>query len=447
MNSFVFTGSSLRTLREDLLRQGPKEAGAFLLCGRSAVSSGAHRLLVREIAIVPPEAYLVQESDRISVRPAFFAPLLKRARLEGWSLIFAHTHPFGRTIRFSPVDDEGERLLVPSLFGRAGNRPHGALVLGPTGFDARLWDSPVRVCDVGTLREVSRDLRVERKDELLPEFDESLDRSIRAFGASGQAVLRAMCVAVVGLGGVGSLVVEQLAHLGVGRLILLDPDRVESTNLNRLVGTTHADVGRAKASVAERLARAIRPETEVHAVQGSVLLERDALSLLSADFLIGCTDSHGSRAILNQLAYQHLIPVIDSGVQIHAAGGKAMAVAGRVQMLAPGLPCLVCQGLLDTEQVRRDLLTDAERARDRYIVGFAEPQPAVISLNGVVASLAVTMFLAATIGFPSPPRHQVYLAERGAVRPVESTADPKCVVCSLRGALGRGDLWPMPWRR
>jgi hypothetical protein len=115
-------------------------------------------------------------------------------------------------------------------------------------------------------------------------------------------------------------------------------------------------------------------------------------------------------------------------------------------MLSPGLPCLVCQGLLDTEQVRRDLLTEEERSRDPYIRGADEPQPAVISLNGTVASLAVTMFLAAAAGLPSLVRHQVYLGDRGLVRAVEATSDPFCIVCSLRGALGRGDLWPMPWR-
>lgn len=170
------------------------------------------------------------------------------------------------------------------------------------------------------------------------------------------------------------------------------------------------------------------------------------MPLLAVDFLFCCTDSHGSRAVLNQMAYQYYIPTIDLGVRIDVTDGIVTAIAGRVQMLAPGLPCLVCHNLLDSEAVRRDLLSSDERGRDPYIVGAAEPQPAVISINAVVASLGVTMLLGAIAGFAANSRHQVYLADRGAVRPIQSTALDNCVVCSSRGALGRGDLWPLPWR-
>jgi hypothetical protein len=67
-----------------------------------------------------------------------------------------------------------------------------------------------------------------------------------------------------------------------------------------------------------------------------------------------------------------MIPVIDMGVRIQVLGGKVSDIAGRVQMLGPGLPCLVCNGFLDPEQVRRDLLTDEARARDPYMVPFLD---------------------------------------------------------------------------
>jgi hypothetical protein len=133
-------------------------------------------------------------------------------------------------------------------------------------------------------------------------------------------------------------------------------------------------------------------------------------------------------------------------MRIDAKDGNVEGIVGRVQMLAPGLPCLVCHKLLDPEAVRRDLLSEEERANDPYIVGAAEPQPSVISLNTTIASLAVTMFLSTVTGLEVAPRHQIYLAQRGTVRSVESQPDPNCVVCSLRGALSRGDLWPLPWR-
>ena len=103
--------------------------------------------------------------------------------------------------------------------------------------------------------------------------------------------------------------------------------------------------------------------------------------------------------------------------------------------------------LLDTELVRRDLLSEWERSEDPYIVGAHQAQPAVVSINGTLASSAVTMMLAALTGIPMSARHQVFVGEQGNLRAVESRRDPHCVVCSLRGFLGRGDQAPISWRR
>jgi molybdopterin/thiamine biosynthesis adenylyltransferase len=87
------------------------------------------------------------------------------------------------------------------------------------------------------------------------------DRQIRAFGSDGQRRLGAATAAVVGAGGIGSLLIQGLAHLGVGRLIVIDPDRVEPSNLNRLAGATAADArdGVSKAEVAARAVAGIAP--------------------------------------------------------------------------------------------------------------------------------------------------------------------------------------------
>jgi len=122
-------------------------------------------------------------------------------------------------------------------------------------------------------------------------------------------------------------------------------------------------------------------------------------------------------------------------------------VVGRVQMLAPGLPCLVCSGVLDSEEVRRDLLTQEERDRDPYIIGARVPQPAVISINGAVAAHAVTMMLSAVIGVPMAARHQQLRFEHGSVRRVQGEPRPGCPICSPSGAALRGDTWARPGRR
>ena len=295
--------------------------------------------------------------------------------------------------------------------------------------------------------EVGKDVRTHLPRPVSPgDVQPRFDRSVRAFGALGQSTLSRLTVGIVGLGGLGSIVAEQLAHLGVGGFVLLDPDLIEETNLNRVVGSTHEAIGMPKVQIAARMIRRICEDAQVHSISGDIMCEPDARPLLGVDFIFGCTDLHGSRTVINQIAYQYLIPTIDLGVRVQARHSKIMGMAGRVQMLAPGLACLVCSNLLDPEEVRRDFLSPEARQRDPYISGAVEPQPAVISLNGSVASLGVTMMLSAIVGLPLATRHQVIRFDRGIVRPILQQPQAECIVCSLRGALGRGDSWHLPNR-
>ena len=168
--------------------------------------------------------------------------------------------------------------------------------------------------------------------------------------------------------------------------------------------------------------------------------------MIDVDFVFGCTDTQGSRAVLNQLSYQFLLPMIDMGVSVVAADGHVRHMAGRVNMLAAGLGCFVCGQLLNPEAVRVDLLTDFERAADPYVVGSREPAPAVISLNSTVASLAVTMFLDAVLEIGASARFINYNGISGAARPASISPHPQCYVCSERGAFAQAGAWPLPGR-
>lgn len=428
-----------------------------MLYAAPAMAGSRSRLLVREVEVMGPDAYLEQSRDRIVLSPATVAWAMKRARNERLSLVFAHTHPGSDAPRFSPVDDAGERELMPTVFRRIPDRPHGALVLGDQGYAARLRSTPDEAELVRRIDEVGSDLRLhEAADDSLPvlplgfggtapAIDERFDRSVRALGVAGQRLLGRLRVGIVGLGGTGSVVAEQLAYLGVRDFVLLDPDSIELSNTNRVIGSA-GRVGTPKVESAAALIRQANPDAAVTPVRGVVHVAREGETLLACDVIFSCTDTHGSRAVINQIAYQYLIPAFDVGIRIDAPGGAVTSINGRAQMLAPGLPCLLCQGLLDPEEVRRDLMSEEQRRRDPYIVGEPEPQPAVISLNSTVASLAVTMALGALTPLPLPARHQLYLADRGVVRQATGRPLDDCIVCSRSGALARGDLWPLPWR-
>jgi molybdopterin/thiamine biosynthesis adenylyltransferase len=293
---------------------------------------------------------------------------------------------------------------------------------------------PIKIVSLGERREVLFDPT--DTHESAPQL---FDRQVRAFGEAGQRVIGSLTVAIIGLGGTGSVAAQQLAHLGVRRFILIDPDRVESTNLNRIVGATDGDIDRPKVEVAADHIATITPEASVRCVHDDVTRTPAAEELISADFLFSCTDSHGSRAVIQQIAYQYLIPCIDVGSLLTAADGQVTGIHGRVQALAPGLPCFTCSGLIDAEEVRRDMMNEEERRLDPYIQGAREPAPAVISINSTVTSLALTMFMAITVGIPSEGRYVLYNARGPSLRPVTASRNPACYICSPSGVLGRGD--------
>jgi hypothetical protein len=118
-------------------------------------------------------------------------------------------------------------------------------------------------------------------------------------------------------------------------------------------------------------------------------------------------------------------------------------IYGRVQLLAPGLACFTCDGLLDANEVRRDMMTEFERQSDPYIQGVREPAPAVMSLNSTVSSLAVTMMLSMTTGIPLKARHILYNAMVPTLRSARAEQKSDCYICSYSGAYARGDAWPL----
>ncbi len=357
---------------------------------------------------------------------------------------FVHSHPGLLSPEFSTTDDVGERALSPFLALRNPGVLHGSTILSAGGASGRVipLGEPLEIMTVGTTCDT---VATVRRDSSA--IAESFDRQVRALGADGQRELSRLCVGIVGLGGIGSLVVQQLVHLGVRDFVLIDSDIVEATNLNRLVGASHQDIGTPKVDIAARLIRSVAPASTIVRHRADVVYSSVARRVADVDFIFGCTDSHGSRALLQQVCYQFLVPYIDMGTTIVVRDGTVAGIFGRIQMLAPGLACFACDGLLDANEVRRDMMLESERARDPYLVGAREPAPAVISYNSTVASLGVTMFLSAVTGLPPSARHQIYNAATSTLRSVRATPRENCYICSPAGALARGDSWPLLGRQ
>jgi molybdopterin/thiamine biosynthesis adenylyltransferase len=442
VNTLAISSADFDQLHDGLLSAADGRESCALILGTTGTTENSTRYVVSRVHIPSEAGYRVRSPERVELNPEFFVPLIRAWRGPDRFVGFAHTHPFSDWPAFSHYDFESELNLRRFLSSQFPNGNHASLVFGQRGCLARELgtDRSLRVVAVG--RSVS-----EKTQTSHDQFSAAFDRQIRALGDEGQSALRSLKVGIVGLGGTGSATANLLGHLGIERFGLVDFDVVDQTNLNRLIGATAEDIGVAKVRVVAAVLRAINPNCAIELISGDVGNDTVARRLIDYDLVFSCTDSHGSRTVLNQLAYQYLVPVIDMGVAVAAAAGRVTHIAGRIQLLASGLGCLTCGSLLDPDEVRRDLLTDAQRKHDPYIVGARVPQPAVASINGTAASLAVTMFLAVAAGLPVGPRLQLYDGLRGTVRPAEIEPVENCVVCSTRGAHKRGDTWPLPTRK
>jgi len=224
------------------------------------------------------------------------------------------------------------------------------------------------------------------------------DRSIRFFGREGQEKLAACRAAVVGVGGLGTHVVQQLAHLGVGALVLIDSEDLDTTNLNRYVGTRHDDriPGTPKVDIGERTVAGIDPTIRIRKVRDS-LVSIDAYDgLIGSDCIFGCLDSEGARLVLNELCSAYARPYIDLASDI--LPGNPPSYGGRACTNWDGEGCLVCWGVLDIAEAQRELEDPEARKNRQAIYGvdradLEEAGPSVVSVNGVVASLGVTEFM------------------------------------------------------
>ncbi|HJP93918.1 MAG TPA: ThiF family adenylyltransferase [Pyrinomonadaceae bacterium] len=211
-------------------------------------------------------------------------------------------------------------------------------------------------------------------------------------GSNSDEVLSQCRVGVIGLGGGGSHIAQQLAHLGVGHFLLIDPDNVEASNLNRLVGATKKDVTKAtpKTSVARRLIKRINPKAQVITISREWQTEGN--SVAGCDVVFGCVDTFSAREEIERICRRFILPFIDIGMDVTEVPGGYM-ISGQVILSMPGEMCMWCLGFLTEELLAQEA--------GRY--GAAGGRPQVIWPNGILASAAVGTF----VQLVTPWRHEM----------------------------------------
>ena len=398
----------VRALREPL-----ETAGVITV--RMVVLDTETRLLAREIHWVASDAYIDRTAHGLSIASEGYVPALARAQQRGEACLWFHTHPGETALPLPSKRDTTVDQNLRDLFKlRTESEAYGTIIASPrsdgfvfTGrFEAPGSPDPVAIDRMWIVGDRLR---------LVPAYDkgrnsdtEQFDRNIRAFGSAIQEMLGSLRVGIVGCGGTGSAVVEQLVRLGVRDFILFDPDPLSLSNTTRVYGSSVSDIGRLKVAVAADNIRRIAPEARCEQVPYMITREAAARKLASCDCIFGCSDDNAGRLVLARISTYFITPVIDCGVLLSSGEqGVLQGIDGRVTVMTPGQPCLTCRGRVDTKRAAAELMTPQERKRlagEGYAPALSGIEPAVITFTTITAATAVSELLERLVGYGPMPR-------------------------------------------
>lgn len=421
--SVVITGEQWALLHGHLFPGDGDEHGAILRCGVSESSRGT-RLLVHDIVpAVDGIDYVDGQRGYRKLTAEFVADTIDTCAEDGLVYLAVHNHRGRNHVGFSSTDLASHKRGYPALLDINAGVPVGALVFADNAVAGDIWTSDGKRHAVTELRIVGRPrLTLTPEPVPPPRSDPTYDRQARIFGDRGQTILAGSKVAVVGLGGIGSLIAEYLARLGVGELVFIDPDRIDPTNLPRVVGARRSDawpllqderrprwvqrlgarLATPKVKIAARLARQASKTVRITQVRRSVVDADVALLLTDCDHIFLAADSALARRLVNSVTHQYLIPHTQVGSKVTVIDGAVADIFSVVRSSSPGGGCLQCNDLIPPWRLTEEATSEVQRRRQRYVDDENIHAPSVITLNAVTASRAVDDWLMTIGGLTDP---------------------------------------------
>jgi hypothetical protein len=411
-----------------------------------------HCLTVRSVIPIPYDECKIRAHDRVTWSTQRLVPLLETAAKYDLGILKIHSHPGGYR-DFSSVDDKSDKDLFNSIFGWTDSAfPHASAIMLPQGQmfgRAILTDGSFQPLDSILVPGDDLQFWTPELGGALPSYAQ---RHAQLFGSGTTRRLRELSVAVVGCSGTGSPVIEQLARLGIGRLVIIDPDRVEEKNLNRILNATREDayLRRPKVEVMARAIAAMGFGTELEIIASDLATPRAIKAVAECDVVFGCMDGVEGRHLLNRLASFYVLPYFDVGVKLEADGhGGINEACGAVHYIRPDGSTLQDRKVYNAGQLkaaglrRTDPKAYREQVKAGYIRGVAEDRPAVISINMQMASTAVNEFLARLHPFRYDDNADFSIVRTSFIQGMEYR-ERDCVPSGAFTAhLGKGDVRPL----
>jgi len=443
------------------------EHGAVLAAGVCHTSRGT-RLLVRHVFLARDGVDFVPGRWGYRMLTAeFVSGRIRFCRDQGLAYLAVHNHSGTDRVAFSSDDNHSHERGYPALLDISG-QPVGALVFAHRAVAGDIWTLDRMRRPIKETVIVGRNI-VRLHPEPLPtppKADLKYDRQVRWFGEGGQALLARLKVGVIGAGGVGLPLTTMLARMGVGELLVIDPDRVEPTNLPRLdarrsdamtwlrrfafLEPLAARLSTRKVVLARRAAKRANPNIRFTGVAQNVIRPDTATLLRECDFIFLAADSHQAKLVFNAVVHQFLIPGIQMGTRIdsNSASGAVEDIRTNVRLVLPSSGCLRCGRLISPARLQEESMGSRERARNRYVDEVHAPS--VITFNTLAAAQATSDFLLAHGGMIDTTAPIGQLRFRPRQRKMEPIGGlPKVAACSDCGSLpvsryARGDSVELP---
>ena len=372
---FRITESARRELQKLVFQRHPhREWGTFFRFGFRRTSWG---LAISYVDALPPIAGdLDRTSGIVSFHPDYIDRILDELDSTRLAIGVIHSHPLGGEVTPSGLDNDmdhhfGEELFPPF----APQRPYASLIVNLDASGELVFSGRVLLdgewLSISTLFSGGEQLVKIRSDlnpDLPPPFGldsaEILRRWISLVGDAKANSLRSSVIGVVGCSGTGSPAVESLARAQVGEFVLIDPDHLSISNIERLHGSHLADLKDGKnpykVQLMARLIREVNPDCKLTLISGNSMDELSMNELLRCDIVLYCTDTVHGRVHASDLASRFLVPVIDVGVLPEGKDRKMSSQMIEIMRLSPEDPCSFCRDRIDALELHRELLSPAE---------------------------------------------------------------------------------------
>jgi proteasome lid subunit RPN8/RPN11 len=399
--------SHYEELKVHLFPGDGNESIAFALCGRHETET-ENVYMVHRVELYPHDKCTIRKPDRVEWSPAEIVHLYEECRKSNLLLLKIHCHP-GYWPWFSEVDTVSDKELNETLTGWINRSDEivSVIMLSDGSIFGRVVHSTGEFEELTSIIVVGNDIKRfgpigDHVDKISAEEDTQL-RTKQAFGEGTINSLQRLKIGVVGCSGTGSIIAELLGRLGVGNIVLVDPDLVEYKNLNRILNTkkTDADLKRSKVEVLKEAIESTGTNVKVTAITALLHSKIAFDNIALCDVVFGCMDTIDGRHLLNRTATYYCIAYLDIGIRLDAdMKGGINEILGRVDYLQPG-----GSSLFSRERYTQEQLKSADMARtnpdeykkqisEKYIKSVNVESPAVISVNMMFSSQAVTELLA-----------------------------------------------------